>query len=191
MMASRAKTKPMSLSIFVGRALLRKELRRSAFISTIVNVSERGFATKRRRRPKEVSSKYPSLNETVPQIDHGGISQPFNLSEDTIDDYLNKASLSPWVPVPDPVARKMLELAATGPDDVRSCKIVFSMQKLEHNHMLTLLPTDSHRAGVWRRKGEFSCDQSSFLSQTLHWSGHRRELGFQRGSETQQAASQT
>jgi hypothetical protein len=50
--------------------------------------------------------------------DRGGLQQAFVPAEDNMDDYLAKASLSPWVPVPDPVARKMLEIAKAGPDDV-------------------------------------------------------------------------
>lgn len=35
-----------------------------------------------------------------------------------MDEYLKFASLSPWVPCPDPVARKLLDISQIGPDDV-------------------------------------------------------------------------
>jgi hypothetical protein len=37
---------------------------------------------------------------------------------DSFDDYLKKSSLSPWVPSPDSVARRMLQLAQASPTDV-------------------------------------------------------------------------
>ena len=37
---------------------------------------------------------------------------------DSFDDYLKKSSLSPWVPTPDAVARRMLQLAQASPADV-------------------------------------------------------------------------
>jgi hypothetical protein len=39
-------------------------------------------------------------------------------NELTMDEYLKFASLSPWVPVPDVVARRCLDIAKAGPDDV-------------------------------------------------------------------------
>lgn len=36
----------------------------------------------------------------------------------TFDEYLEIASLSPWVPTPDPVARRMLEIAEASEDDI-------------------------------------------------------------------------
>jgi hypothetical protein len=39
-------------------------------------------------------------------------------NEITMEEYLKFASLSPWVPVPDVVARRCLDIAKAGPDDV-------------------------------------------------------------------------
>lgn len=39
-------------------------------------------------------------------------------NEVPMDEYLKFASLSPWVPCPDPVARKMLDITQIGPNDV-------------------------------------------------------------------------
>eukprot|EP00586_Coscinodiscus_wailesii_P005866 CAMPEP_0172487198 /NCGR_PEP_ID=MMETSP1066-20121228/16163_1 /TAXON_ID=671091 /ORGANISM="Coscinodiscus wailesii, Strain CCMP2513" /LENGTH=336 /DNA_ID=CAMNT_0013253653 /DNA_START=154 /DNA_END=1164 /DNA_ORIENTATION=+ len=43
---------------------------------------------------------------------------PFRPSQDNIDSYLEEASLSPWVPTPDPIARRMLQIAEAGNNDV-------------------------------------------------------------------------
>jgi hypothetical protein len=50
--------------------------------------------------------------------DRGGLMEAYTHSQKNFDDYLTKASLSPWVPVPDPVAKRMLEIAEAGPEDV-------------------------------------------------------------------------
>jgi len=39
-------------------------------------------------------------------------------NEVPMDEYLKFASLSPWVPCPDPVARKMLDISQIGPEDI-------------------------------------------------------------------------
>jgi len=78
----------------------------------------RSFATSRRRRPKFVATKYKHLEEPQELPDRGGLQQAFAPAEKDFGDYLAKASLSPWVPVPDPVARKMLEIAQAGPEDI-------------------------------------------------------------------------
>ena len=41
-------------------------------------------------------------------------------NEVSMDEYLKFASLSPWVPCPDPVATRALDIARVGPDDVSS-----------------------------------------------------------------------
>ena len=85
-------------------------------------------AAARRRRPTAVSTKFEKALEKqqqelrLTQPDRGGLHQAFAPTEANFDDYLSKASLSPWVPVPDPVARKMLEISKAGPDDVRTHK---------------------------------------------------------------------
>jgi len=107
---------------------VRDELQRLCLPSlAVVSIGTRSFSLgkRRRRKPPPMPEKFRSSQEQ-PLGDHGGsISKPFQLSEDTMDDYLKKASLSPWVPVPDPVARKMLELAKAGPDDVR---LIFALR---------------------------------------------------------------
>jgi hypothetical protein len=50
----------------------------------------------------------------------GGMEEPLEYSGDTLDEYTEKASLSPWTPVPDSVARKIFDRAEPTQDDVSS-----------------------------------------------------------------------
>lgn len=76
-------------------------------------------AASRRKRQSLGSTRYRDVDEEAgAKPDVGGLSEPFQHDQADVDQYLQKASLSPFVPVPDPVARKMLELADAGPDDV-------------------------------------------------------------------------
>ena len=52
-----------------------------------------------------------------PTIDFGDLQLPYEHGEANIDDYLKKTSLSPWVPMPDSAARRMLDLAAATTSD--------------------------------------------------------------------------
>jgi hypothetical protein len=45
------------------------------------------------------------------------LDNPFQYSGDSIDEYKKKAELSPWVPVPDSVARKIFDRAIPEEDD--------------------------------------------------------------------------
>jgi len=74
----------------------------------------------RRQKPKVSSPKAREydLRAGAGLDPGGGLAAPYAASEGTTDEYLKKASLSPYVPTPDPVARKMLELAKAGSDDI-------------------------------------------------------------------------
>lgn len=56
-----------------------------------------------------------------------GMAEPYSYGgeegEDT-EGYLKKTSLSPWVPTPDPIARKLFDMSAPTPEDVSSCSCV-------------------------------------------------------------------
>ena len=41
------------------------------------------------------------------------------------EDYHKKASLSPWVPIPDPIARKLFDMSRPTPDDVRNLYLAY------------------------------------------------------------------
>lgn len=50
-----------------------------------------------------------------------GLSQPYSFGGEDgegTEEYLKKTSLSPWVPIPDPIARNLFDMARTGPEDI-------------------------------------------------------------------------
>lgn len=58
----------------------------------------------------------PSTTKT--RIDFGKLELPYEHGEEDMDAYVRKTSLSPWVPVPDVVARKVMDLCEVGPGDI-------------------------------------------------------------------------
>jgi len=107
------------ITMMFTAALLRREmLHRSSRCTFVARSFSKGPI--RRRKPDASSALlYSPLldNGAWPTDETGGSSwklEPFNPSED----YVKKVSMSPWVPCPDPVVRKMLELANAGEDDV-------------------------------------------------------------------------
>lgn len=95
-------------------SIFRRQLTRP--LSSFLTHQAYSSLPKRRRRKKEG---FDFENERPQKVNNGPIQlEGFRPAEDNFDDYLKKASLSPWVPVPDVVARKMLELAKAGPNDV-------------------------------------------------------------------------
>jgi hypothetical protein len=76
----------------------------------------RPFATLRRSRKKFEKYATPQLGIHIPTS--GGLDQPFEYSGQSIGEYSEKANLSPWVPVPDSVARKIFDRAVVTSEDV-------------------------------------------------------------------------
>jgi hypothetical protein len=74
-------------------------------------------ATLRGRRKK---TKYEKYNEAQLQNapNASTIESPFQYSGESLDEYVTKANLSPWTPVPDSVARKIFDNAMPSSDDV-------------------------------------------------------------------------
>jgi len=60
----------------------------------------------------------PSPYNTELEAAFGNLDEPYDYGTKTLDEYLKLASLSPWVPTPDVVARKMMDVAEAGPHDV-------------------------------------------------------------------------
>jgi hypothetical protein len=79
-------------------------------------VSQRCFSTFRRKRPKYEKFNNPEMGTQFPPA--SGMEDPFEYTGDTIDEYTEKATLSPWTPVPDSVARKIFDRADPQDDDV-------------------------------------------------------------------------
>jgi hypothetical protein len=78
--------------------------------------SQRCFSTVRRKRPKYEKFNSPEMGTQFPPA--SGMEEPFKYTGDTIDEYTEKATLSPWTPVPDSVARKIFDRADPQDDDV-------------------------------------------------------------------------
>jgi len=66
---------------------------------------------------KDAAKTRPPNNFTDNSSSFGKLEEPYEHREADLDAYLKKASLSPWVPVPDVVARKALDIAQAGPED--------------------------------------------------------------------------
>jgi hypothetical protein len=76
----------------------------------------RGMASLRRKRVKYEKYNTPQLgNRPLPAS--GGLEDPFRYSGDSLQEYSEKATLSPWTPVPDPVARKIFDIADPSSED--------------------------------------------------------------------------
>ena len=74
-----------------------------------------------KRRPRRRKQKYEKFSEAklatemIPTTT--SLETPFQYSGDSIEDYKKKAELSPWVPVPDSVARKIFDRAIPEEDE--------------------------------------------------------------------------
>jgi len=113
----------MMLSRVAQRGLVRVEKR--ALLWNLPNSirqaqfsSEKKAAPKRLRRLKPLRSRWDT---EFKMPDAGGLREAFEPDEDDFADYLKKVSLSPWVPTPDPVARRVLDLLNASEEDVSPC----------------------------------------------------------------------
>eukprot|EP00339_Tiarina_fusa_P002094 CAMPEP_0117012094 /NCGR_PEP_ID=MMETSP0472-20121206/10256_1 /TAXON_ID=693140 ORGANISM="Tiarina fusus, Strain LIS" /NCGR_SAMPLE_ID=MMETSP0472 /ASSEMBLY_ACC=CAM_ASM_000603 /LENGTH=313 /DNA_ID=CAMNT_0004715083 /DNA_START=85 /DNA_END=1026 /DNA_ORIENTATION=+ len=95
----------------------QRALRHQGSSSCSSNQASRSLATSVRRSRKKFE-KYasPQMGSQLPTS--SGMDQPFAYSGDNIAEYSEKANLSPWVPVPDSVARKIFDRADVKSDDV-------------------------------------------------------------------------
>lgn len=71
----------------------------------------------RRRRIFPSQVKVPIYGSFRTDESFGNLSEPYKFREDDLESYLQKTSLSPWVPLPDAVARKVFDLAMVTPED--------------------------------------------------------------------------
>jgi len=92
----------------------------------------RGLATKtsdapttvrvrRRKRPNTGKAKPEGTGPPKRLPEKTGLDAPYSYGGEDgtgTEEYLKKTSLSPWVPIPDPVARKLFDMSAPTPEDV-------------------------------------------------------------------------
>jgi hypothetical protein len=95
----------------------RRMIGATATVSNLNSISckhqqHRSFSSLRRPRKYECRAKAVG---SMPAF--GKLQEPYQHGEDSLEDYLKKTSLSPWAPIPDSVARRMLDLAKAGPTD--------------------------------------------------------------------------
>lgn len=137
-----------------------------AYPSQQIRAGERLFATSRKKRVAYEKYDSPQLGTSTPVM-----SDPFVYSGDSVEEYNEKATLSPWTPVPDSVARRIFDISQVQEDDVREiavyvfrevCFLLFA-----DFNILVLYTQDSCGVGIWRRTGEFFC--SRIWRQAVHW----------------------
>ncbi len=105
-------------------------------LARVFSTTTRASRSIRRRRPTtsrlgtktsddaEVAAKFASqVNKMVESVS-GFVATDKDGRETTMDEYLKFATLSPWVPCPDPVARRCLDIAKAGPNDVSHISMV-------------------------------------------------------------------
>ena len=78
---------------------------------------------RRRPRPNFGLAKFEGTGppKIMPEIT--GLQLPYDFGDQdglTGEEYHKKASLSPWVPIPDPIARKLFDMSTPTPEDVRT-----------------------------------------------------------------------
>jgi hypothetical protein len=103
-----------------------------SMMKTTAMDSRRSFASLRRplrrKRPKIEKAINARIGHNLPSdnVSGGaggsGLSTPFAYSGDSVEEYVGKATLSPWTPVPDSVARRIFDNANVQEDDVRAKK---------------------------------------------------------------------
>jgi hypothetical protein len=74
-------------------------------------------ATSNLRRSRKFFGKIKEIEIVGKRGGFGKLQHPYAHGEDNVDEYFKKTSLSPWVPMPDSAARKMMDLANVGPSD--------------------------------------------------------------------------
>jgi hypothetical protein len=76
--------------------------------------SEEHTTLRRMRKPFGQLKEVPVVGV---RVDFGDLQLPYEHGEENVDEYLKKTTLSPWVPMPDSAARKMMDLAAASASD--------------------------------------------------------------------------
>jgi len=102
----------------------RQHLNLSQQIESFSSVKEGGITRNRRRKRKFIHNKYDDPDNKMtglPVKKNAGVFHPKKddgTDFDSFDDYIASVPLSPWVPTPDPVARRMLQIADADVDYV-------------------------------------------------------------------------
>ena len=128
----------MLSSIMIQQRSLRAAMAKSAFALPIAaeaslssshpfSRSCRNFSSQQRaRRRKRPDFGIAKMEGTGPpkRFVQMGLDTPYSYGGEDgngSQEYMEKTSLSPWVPIPDAVARKLFDMSEPSPDDVRNC----------------------------------------------------------------------
>jgi hypothetical protein len=139
------------------------------------SISRRSFTSsqQRARRRKRPTYGIAKMEGTGPpkQFVQLGLDAPYaygGKDGTNTEEYLEKTSLSPWVPIPDVVARKLFDMSEAGPEDVSEkvptswplyMQLLLSTRRVAiSNNFAVSACLDSCRLGMWRWKSQFSCD---------------------------------
>lgn len=135
----------ITLALQPTRSVLHRQLLRAAAVNTSQSPllklepvslavapsssrpNHRCFATasnlklRRRKRPSYGIAKIEGTGPPKQAPTRTGLDAPYSYGgEDgsSTQEYLEKTSLSPWVPIPDPIARKLFDMSEATPEDV-------------------------------------------------------------------------
>jgi hypothetical protein len=86
--------------------------------------------------PTFIKNYVEESNEFIRQTLSGGQTEPIPQSESSLEEYQKKASLSPWVPAPESVIRRMLDMSKANSNDVSVKQQILNFRILPSNpHM--------------------------------------------------------
>lgn len=135
-----------SRRVMIGRKAT-PQLNLANSVLPLSSFSQRELATTTdasKRRPRRKKVKYEKFSEaklaTRAMAITTSLVDPFEYSGDSIEEYKEKANLSPWTPVPDSVARKIFDRAEDGNengvfDEVSSSQFSFHPIEFDKKRM--------------------------------------------------------
>jgi Methyltransferase domain len=115
---NRVETLPPTIARNFGGGVPSSSLTFAAAPPTMKQPSARSMATSRRRRPRFVGYREILPPSSRVSDGSGGLAEAYQHGEESMDAYLKKTSLSPWVPLPDAACRKLFDLAQAVASDI-------------------------------------------------------------------------
>ena len=90
-------------------------------LSAAANANTNTTRFRRRKRPKLGKGKVEGNGPPRRMPEIKGLTVPYSFggeNGESSEEYFKKVTLSPWVPIPDPIARKLFDMSAAGSEDV-------------------------------------------------------------------------
>jgi len=101
----------------IRRPQQRQRQQRQSFSSAPSNIPKSSAALPSRRKRIWVGQ-YPTGGSELPTNGSSGLQEAYDHGYESFDEYTQMADLSPWVPLPDSVVRKVFDLAQANHDDI-------------------------------------------------------------------------